>query len=116
MDVKPRNRTSRAHLTPLGKLVALVLFVSLVWVAGAVGASAVRPHARTWSCVSVRPGDTLWTLAQEHSSEDPREAVQKILEENELSGAEIQPGVVLWVPKEGPDAISPEDPRLCEAG
>lgn len=105
---------SGTKLTPLGKLVALILCVSMLWVAGAVGAAAVRPHARAWSCVDVRPGDTLWSLAKEHSSEDPRKAVEEILGENELEGAGIHPGMVLWVPKEDPDAPSPVDPSVCE--
>lgn len=100
-------------LTPLGKLVALVLCVSLLWVAGAVGAAAVRPHARSWDCVLVRSGDTLWGLAKEHSSEDPREAVEEIVAANGLESAGIRPGMAIWVPKEDPDAPSPVDPSVC---
>jgi nucleoid-associated protein YgaU len=46
----------------------------------------------------VRPGDTLWELAAKRFGGDPREGVWRIRERNELSGAPLQPGLVLYLP------------------
>ena len=87
-------------LTPLGKLVALILVLTLGAIAGAAGASATRPHAREWRCASVRPGETLWQLAKASSDDDPREVVDRIVGHNGLEGV-LQPGRTLWVPGDG---------------
>jgi len=101
---------NRTRLTPLGRLVAMVMLLTFGAVAGAAGAAATRPHAREWRCVQVRPGDTLWALA-DGASEDPRATVHRIMTHNELAGAQIRPGMAVWVPVEaGGDA--PET-RTC---
>jgi nucleoid-associated protein YgaU len=46
----------------------------------------------------VRPYDTLWSIATSHYSGDPREAVWRIEQRNDLSGAMITPGQVLRLP------------------
>ena len=46
----------------------------------------------------VRPGDTLWELATNRYGGDPREGVWRIRERNDLSGAELQAGMILYVP------------------
>lgn len=52
---------------------------------------------------TVSPGDTLWSVVTEHypPSEDPRVAVDVIQETNDLSGAEIYPGMRLELPATG---------------
>jgi LysM repeat protein len=50
--------------------------------------------------VVVRPGQTLWSIAERaEPAADPRIVVQQIIEFNALSGPVIQPGESLWVPK-----------------
>jgi len=52
----------------------------------------------------VRPGDTLWALAEERYAGDPREGVWRISERNRLGGSSLQPGMVLYLPAPGGDA------------
>ncbi|HET9436642.1 MAG TPA: LysM peptidoglycan-binding domain-containing protein [Gaiellaceae bacterium] len=52
----------------------------------------------------VRPGDTLWRLAAERYGGDPREGVWLISERNGLAGANLRPGMILYLPARGGDA------------
>lgn len=97
MTVGNRKNT---HLTPLGRLLALVFVLTLGAIAGAAGAAATRPHAQAWRCISVRPGETLWSISAGNPAPDRRETIQRILDENRLSGPP-QAGEAIWVPNEG---------------
>src|SRR5918999_6320895 len=77
-SIKGKARMTKTRLTPLGRLLILVVIITLGAIAGAAGATASRPHARAWRCVAVRPGDTLWGFAGTVDRSDPRDAVQKI--------------------------------------
>jgi LysM repeat protein len=46
----------------------------------------------------VRPGDTLWSVAERTYSGDPREGVWKLEQRNHLASATISPGEKLVVP------------------
>jgi len=46
----------------------------------------------------VRPGDTLWSVAQRTYSGDPRQGIWEIEKRNHLRGATIVPGEKLVVP------------------
>jgi LysM repeat protein len=46
----------------------------------------------------VRPGDTLWSVAERTYSGDPREGVWKLEQRNHLASATIVPGEKLVVP------------------
>ncbi|WP_042500274.1 LysM peptidoglycan-binding domain-containing protein [Thermaerobacter marianensis] len=50
--------------------------------------------------VVVRPGDTLWEVAQRYgrTDRDPRDVVAAIMEASGLSTAQLRPGMVLVVP------------------
>ena len=52
----------------------------------------------------VQPGDTLWGLAAERFGGDPRKGIWEIQERNELAGALLVPGTVLYLPAAGRDA------------
>jgi LysM domain len=56
------------------------------------GASGPAQH------YTVRPGDTLWSIAVNHSSGDPREGVWELQHRNRLASAAISPGQVLLIP------------------
>jgi hypothetical protein len=58
------------------------------------GASGEAPYV-------VRPGDTLWRLADERFGGDPREGVWRIKERNGLLSASLQPGMILYLPPPG---------------
>jgi len=53
------------------------------------------------STVTVRTGDTLWTLAARHthSGEDVQETIDRIAAQNHLKGATIVPGQRLRIPQ-----------------
>jgi hypothetical protein len=89
------------RLTPLGRLLAFVVILMFGAVAGAAGAAATRPHAQAWRCISVRPGDTLWTLAGLNPAADRRETVHRIVEHNGLGGQALGSGASIWIPNEG---------------
>jgi LysM repeat protein len=46
----------------------------------------------------VKPGDTLWSVAEHTYSGDPRQGVWEIERRNHLGGATIVPGEKLVVP------------------
>ena len=101
-------------LTPLGRLLALVVIITLGAIAGAAGAAATRPHAQAWRCISVRPGDTLWGVAGKIADGDRRETVQRIVEENQLEGRGLWAASAIWVPNEGDvEALPQLAPSSC---
>lgn len=97
---RTRKTRRRTRLTPFGRLLALVMILTLGAIAGAAGAAATRPHAQAWRCISVRPGETLWGIAGRNPAADRRETIQRILDENLLSSPP-QAGQAIWVPNEG---------------
>lgn len=94
------NRRRGPRLTPLGRLLALVLILVLGAIAGAAGAAATRPHAQAWRCISVRPGETLWAVSAHNPAPDRRQTIERILGQNRLV-APPQAGKAIWVPNEG---------------
>ena len=55
--------------------------------------------------VEVRPGQSLWTLAEAYDpNADTRLVIQEILQLNSMSTDQVQPGQVLWMPR----ALSPK--------
>jgi nucleoid-associated protein YgaU len=76
--------------------ILIVIAVALVlWLAFARGSNSAGPVQH----VTVRAGDTLWTLASAHYSGDPREGVYKIQQLNHLSSCDmLAPGQRLVLP------------------
>jgi hypothetical protein len=73
-------------------LVAVAAFVVWALFAGETGAGGPERHYR------VKPGDTLWSIAERTFPGDPREGVWELRERNELASATIVPGQVLVLP------------------
>jgi len=48
--------------------------------------------------ITVRPYDTLWTIAHRHYGGDIRDAVWRIERANHLPGADVRPGEKLVLP------------------
>ncbi|HEY7142849.1 MAG TPA: LysM peptidoglycan-binding domain-containing protein [Streptosporangiaceae bacterium] len=97
-----RGRTVLAVLAILATLAVL----ALLWLSVAGGAQAADRGQRAGSPyqgmtqVVVRPGQTLWSIAAAaEPAADPRVVAQQIMEVNALSGATIQAGQLLWVPR-----------------
>jgi LysM repeat protein len=77
-----------------GKLLILLCALALVVGLAARSSNGAGPK-RTYV---VRPGDTLWTVAERTYPGDPREGVWKIEQRNHLASATIVPGQKLVVP------------------
>jgi hypothetical protein len=78
--------------SPLIRRILLVaLGVALLWAlfAGETGAGGPERQYR------VKPGDTLWSIAERTFPGDPREGVWELRERNDLDSAVIVPGQVL---------------------
>ncbi|HEV3195031.1 MAG TPA: LysM peptidoglycan-binding domain-containing protein [Candidatus Cybelea sp.] len=83
---------------PAIALAALGLMVALPTL------SSVRLYAATtqrYATVTVRPGDTLWSIAATHAAPtaDVQEVVDRISDANHLQGGTLQPGQHLRIPE-----------------
>jgi hypothetical protein len=98
---------STVSLTPRGELlirrvtaVMVVLAVLGVLTALAIGVvGLLRPGDHTSETVIVQPGQSLWQIADQHSSGgDVRDEIERIRSANGLAGADVQAGQRLVVP------------------
>ena len=92
------DRRKRFTLMPAIALSALGLMVALPTL------SSVRLYAATtqrYATVTVRPGDTLWSIAATHAAPtaDVQEVVDRISDANHLQGGTLQPGQHLRIPE-----------------
>jgi nucleoid-associated protein YgaU len=74
--------------------------VLLASVLALLGLATARPSsgARVETRHVVRPGDTLWTIAEARYGGDPRAGIWQISERNGLAGGTLEPGTVLYLP------------------
>ena len=77
-----------------GKLLILVCVAALAVGLAARGSNGAGPKR----IYLVRPGDTLWSVAERTFAGDPREGIWKIEQRNHLASATIVPGEKLVVP------------------
>lgn len=103
--VAPQRRASPVRLTRRGRLVmTLVLLVAFlaggVVAAGDLASAGTEPGAAaTATRITVQPGDTLWSIAeQEAPGTDPRDTVEDILRLNHLDSVAVEAGSVLLLP------------------
>jgi predicted Zn-dependent protease len=91
-------RRKRFTLMPAVVLAALGAFVTLP-VLSSTHLYAASPER--FARVTVRPGDSLWSLAAQHVPSDGsvQDAVDRIIAINHLRGALIRPGEELRVPE-----------------
>ena len=78
----------------IGRIVLVALAVVVLWAlfAGETGASGPERSYR------VRPGDTLWSIAERTFPGDPREGVWELRQRNDLESSLILPGQTLMLP------------------
>ena len=76
------------------RIFILVGVAILVW--SAVARSTQAHGAK--QVVTVRPNDTLWTIAERHYGGDVRGAIWRIEQANHLSGADVHTGQRLVLP------------------
>jgi hypothetical protein len=97
------------RLTRRGRVVAAAVAALLVTVVSflAAGAAQATNHAlppgagrQNLVQVLVRPGQSLWSVAESTDpDQDTRAVVQQIVDLNALTGAVVFPGQQLWVPR-----------------
>jgi hypothetical protein len=105
-------RTARLRLTPRGRVVVAGLIVAaaavIALIAGlaAPGGAQASNHSHPGGGhqgmhqVVVQPGQTLWSIASAaEPSADPRRVVDEIMAANAMTGAGLQSGQLLWVPR-----------------
>ena len=77
-----------------GKILLIAALALIAWAALARASHGAGPEQR----YTVRPGDTLWTIAARHYAGDPRDAIYRIDRRNHLGGSVIVPGQRLLLP------------------
>lgn len=94
--VRSHLRITRRGRVVLGFVPAIV--VAGVSLLGAQSATATS-EAVALEVVTVEPGETLWQLAEQVAPHaDPRDVVHDILSLNNVSSADIEPGLELELP------------------
>jgi len=96
------------RLTPRGVIVVTAASALLIGALSVLLATAAQAaHAGSAALggyltrVAVQPGQSLWSLAAAYDPDsDPRMAVQRIKQLNSLPGDQLQPGEMLWVPRD----------------
>lgn len=76
------------------RILVIAVAVLFLWALFANDSSASGPVRH----YTVQPGDTLWSIAEQHLSGDPREGVWRLERSNGLDSAEILAGQILIVP------------------
>ncbi len=98
---QPHLRITRRGRAVLALLVAIPLAIgAAVTGIGAIGAAAgTQGSTATFEYVTVEPGESLWQVAVAVApTADPRDVVAEILNLNNLSSGEVQPGQRLAIP------------------
>jgi hypothetical protein len=105
----PENRhVSRVRLTPRGRLIArlavitslsILILSGFAAITGATAGSSDTAIPTPYVKVSVKPGDTLWSIAESIAPEgDRRSLVADIVDINHLESLELQAGQKIYVP------------------
>ena len=105
----PRLRLTRRGRVVLAAAAALLVTGAMAAASLAVGSGAAQAannsisrHAaeRDRTQITVRPGESLWSVAEAAEPDaDTRIVIQQIIELNVLTGTVVQPGELLWVPR-----------------
>ena len=107
-SARPQSATVPLRLTRRGRVVVAVAAVlllaalSLVIAASAQATNHPVPRAaqQNLTQVTVRPGQSLWSVAESADPDaDTRVVIQQIVELNGLTGAVVFAGQRLWVPR-----------------
>ena len=95
------TRRGRFVLTATGVLAIGAVSMVLAGGARATGHSGVSAGpGKAVTKVLVRPGDSLWSLAEAYDpNADTRLVVQDIQQLNSMTTDQVQPGQILWVPR-----------------
>lgn len=97
------TRRGRLVVTTVALLVIAAVSVPLAGAAQALGHSGgVAPRLGAGiTKVEVWPGQNLWSLAEAYDpNADTRQVIQEILQLNSMSTDQVQPGQILWMPRD----------------
>jgi LysM repeat protein len=76
------------------KLIGTTLAALVIWAVAAHSSHS----AGNQQIYTVRPYDTLWSIAASHYGGDPRDAIYRLEQRNGLAGAVVRPGQRLVLP------------------
>jgi len=97
------------RLTRRGRVVVMAAATLAIGVAAIVAGGAAHATGHSGAPagpgsgvtrVEIRPGESLWSVAEAYDPDaDTRVVISEILQLNSLTGDQVQPGQVLWVPR-----------------
>lgn len=96
----PIERLSRRRKARLARTL-VVLSLSVIIAGGyamSAGAGSKATPSAKYVTVMVAPGETLWSIARQLGSGDPRDLVDQIITVNSLKGADVDAGQQIRVP------------------
>jgi LysM domain len=100
----PVRLTRRGRLVVTTAAVLMIGAVSMTFAGAASATGHGRVHAGPGpgvTKVEVRAGQSMWSIAEAYDPDaDTRVVIQEILQMNSLSSDQLQPGEVLWVPRD----------------
>jgi predicted Zn-dependent protease len=76
------------------KLLGTTLAALVIWAVAAHSSNSAGKQR----VYTVKPYDTLWSIAASHYGGDPRDAIYRLAERNGLAGAIVRPGQRLVLP------------------
>lgn len=85
---------SSSRYTILGRILLIAITVLFLWALFARESGASRPPSH----YTVKPGDTLWSIAVERYGGDPREGVWRVEQANRLPSGSLSVGQQLVLP------------------
>jgi hypothetical protein len=77
-----------------GKVILITVLALIAWAFVARASHGAGPELR----YTVKPGDTLWSIASTHYAGDPRDAIYRIDRRNHLGDSVLVPGERLVLP------------------
>ena len=111
INPSPINSHSQLRLTPRGRglaRLAVVSSLSIILLAGfslfsgATAGSTDSVSTTPYMKITVKPGETLWSIASNLSgSGDRRDLVDELIEVNRLKSPEVVAGQKIYIPTRG---------------
>jgi len=100
----PVRLTRRGRIAVTAAAVLLVGTVSMALAGAAQATGHGNAHAAPGAGVTkveVRPGQSMWSIGEAYDPDaDTRVVIQEIMQLNSLTSDQLQPGQVLWVPRD----------------
>jgi LysM repeat protein len=111
INPSPLNGQSQLRLTPRGRALARLAVVSSLSIlllagfslfSGASAGSSDSASTTPYMKITVKPGETLWSIAANLSgSGDRRDLVDELIEVNRLKSPELVAGQKIYIPTRG---------------